>query len=70
MTTARGDTLPGGHNEEEHPEVQEAEQKVTRRVAKKRRRMRVTGKSVFVLGKLLRKSPKTKKGLRRARRRG
>ena len=59
------------HDEEEHAEVQEAEQKVTRRVAKKRRRMRVQGKSVFVLNTLLRRGPKTKKSLRgRARRRG
>lgn len=57
------------HDEETHTEVQEAEQKVTRRTAKKQRRMRVTGKSVFVLGRLLRGGPKTRTSLRRATRR-
>lgn len=57
------------HDEEEHAEAQEAEQKVTRRAAKKRRRMRISGKSVFVLGKLLRGGPKSRRSARRRARR-
>lgn len=59
------------HDEETHPEVQTAAQKTERRTAKKRRRMRVTGKSVFVLGTLLRRGPKSRASARRySRRRG
>lgn len=54
------------HDEEEHTEVQEAAQKTARRTGKKRRRMRVAGKSVFVLGRLLRGGPQTKTRTRRA----
>lgn len=57
------------HDEEEHVEVQDAEQKVARRGAKKRRRMRVTGTSVFVLGRLLRKGSKSRVSARRRARR-
>lgn len=50
-----------------HPEIPAAEQKAARRSEKKRRRMRVAGKSVFVLGRLLRGS--VKNAQRRPRRR-
>ncbi len=57
------------HDEEAHVEAKDAEQKVARRTAKKRRRMRVAGKSVFVLGRLLRKGPKSRAAARRRTRR-
>jgi len=43
------------HEEDEHETVQRAERRVRQRRAKKRRRMPVSGKSVFVLNRLLRK---------------
>lgn len=63
--TSREGIMPGGHNEEEHPEVLEAEGKITRRSAKKRRRMRVSGKSVFVLQTLVKRGPKSRRSARK-----
>lgn len=57
------------HDEEEHAEVQQGEKLTARRGAKKRRRMRIAGKSVFLLGRLLRKGPKSRKSARRGSRR-
>lgn len=57
------------HDEEEHAEVQEAEQKIARRTAKKRRRMRVSGKSVFVLQTLVKRGPKSRRSARKRGRR-
>lgn len=57
------------HDEEEHEEVQRGERQGERRVAKKRRRMRVSGKSVFVLRTLWKRGPKTRRSRRRTVRR-
>lgn len=58
------------HNEETHAEVGAADQKIERRTAKKRRRMRVTGKGVFVLNTLLRRRGlQTQQSARKRRRR-
>lgn len=43
------------HDENEHETVQRAERRAHQRGEKKRRRMQVSGKSVFVLNRLLRK---------------
>lgn len=61
--------LPVPHDEEEHAEVLQAEEKVARRRAKKRRRMRVSGKSVFVLQTLVKRGSKSRTPARRKQRR-
>lgn len=61
--------MPANHSEDEHAEVQQTEARLERRGAKKRRRMRVAGKSVFVLGRLLKKGPRTRQSARRRGRR-
>ncbi|MDP3685538.1 MAG: hypothetical protein Q8R32_01775 [bacterium] len=57
------------HDEEKHEEVQRDERRGERRVAKKRRRMRVSGKSVFVLRTLWKRGPKSSRSRRRTIRR-
>lgn len=58
------------HDEEEHPEVQSAEARTVRRSTKKRRRrVRISGKSVFLLQTLLRRGLKSRASVRRRTRR-